>query len=138
MIITNKRLVIRFWGWKKKDTKKRWFTGKFVKFEFEKIPFMNKVVKSPTWLEELIKFVGRVSHSICHTDQQQRKTHKEESKKPRHVFSSSFFFKGNTGIWGIAEWRLYSEKCWVVAENSGEGRGFYRGKENVFEKWLVR
>lgn len=65
---------------------------------------MNEVVKSPAWLEELIKFVGSVGHSISHPDQQQqRKTHKEESKKPRHVFSSSFFFKGNTGIWGIAE-----------------------------------
>lgn len=48
---------------------------------------MNEVVKSPAWLEELIKFVGSVGHSISHPDQQQqRKTHKEESQGPRHDF----------------------------------------------------
>lgn len=47
------------------------FTRIIVKFEFEEISFMNKVIKSPTWLEKLIE-VGGGSHP-----HNQHKTHKQ-------------------------------------------------------------
>lgn len=40
------------------------FTRRVIKFEFKEISFMEKMVKSPTWLEEFIKLGrGRQRHT---------------------------------------------------------------------------